>query len=474
MRLALPEGWQWVPLSQIVSKIEAGKSFKCEERPPQGNEHGIVKVSAVTWGAYDEEESKTVTDPDRINEAYLIRPGDFLFSRANTLQLVGACVLVHATHKRLLLSDKILRLVMPDALTPWVLWFLRSAQGRQQIEALSTGNQESMRNIGQERIGRIQIPLPSPATMQRVISRIEELFSEIDEGERALERVQKLLERYRHSLFRAAVSGELTREWRAQRGTMGSSRTSSAIITDTLGELPEGWHKVRIDQAGDVQLGRQRSPAHHQGQHMRPYLRVANVYEERIDISDVMSMNFTPHEFDRFRLRHGDILLNEGQSKELVGRPAMYKEELPGACFTNSLVRFRAGPHVLPEFAMCAFLHFMKSGDFQRIAQVTTNIAHLGATRFGEMGFPLPPLNEQQVIVDAVERQVSVWRAVADELARRRDQSAALRQSILKAAFSGQLLAQLGPDGDSALPVDLADQSNQAQTVPCRSGPAVG
>ncbi|MEP7283186.1 MAG: hypothetical protein ABI696_14505, partial [Rubrivivax sp.] len=216
MRDELPLGWQRVSLSQLLTRIEAGKSFRCDERPPADHEVGIVKVSAVTWGRYDEQESKTITDAERVNESYLIRKGDFLFSRANTVQLVGACVLVHGAEKRLLLSDKILRLVMGDEWKPWVLWFLRSAGGRRQLEALSTGNQESMRNIGQQRIGQIEVPVAPPNEVERIVSRIEELFSEIDEGERALERVRKLVERYRQSVLNAAVTGELTREWRVR------------------------------------------------------------------------------------------------------------------------------------------------------------------------------------------------------------------------------------------------------------------
>ncbi|MFO1335517.1 MAG: hypothetical protein U1E80_10560 [Piscinibacter sp.] len=234
----LPAGWQWVPLSRLVSKIEAGKSFKCDERPPIGAEHGIVKVSAVTWGTYDEGESKTITDAGKINEAYLIQPGDFLFSRANTLQLVGACVLVQQTQKRLLLSDKILRLVMPDELKPWVLWFLRSGEGRRQIEALSTGNQESMRNIGQERIGQIEVPLPAEPTMQRIVSRIEELFSEIDEGERALERAMKLVKHYRQSVLKAAFSGQLVPQDPADE-------PASALLARLAGEASEGQNATQ-------------------------------------------------------------------------------------------------------------------------------------------------------------------------------------------------------------------------------------
>src|SRR6185437_9295192 len=87
----IPARWRWVYLQKLLNGIEAGRSFRCEERPPADSQYGIVKVSAVTWGTYDELESKTITDSARINPSYLIQPGDLLFSRANTIELVGAC-----------------------------------------------------------------------------------------------------------------------------------------------------------------------------------------------------------------------------------------------------------------------------------------------------------------------------------------------------------------------------------------------
>ncbi len=81
----LQKGWAWAALGEILSSIETGKSFKCEERPPTANEVGVVKVSAVTWGRYDEDESKTCLDPVRVNAALFVQRGDFLFSRANTI-----------------------------------------------------------------------------------------------------------------------------------------------------------------------------------------------------------------------------------------------------------------------------------------------------------------------------------------------------------------------------------------------------
>lgn len=206
-------------------------------------------------------------------------------------------------------------------------------------------------------------------------------------------------------------------------------------------DLPPGWTMTTVESVGRVDLGRQRSPEHHRGPNMKPYLRVANVYEDRIDISDVMEMNFSPPEAERFGLSSGDILLNEGQSKELIGRPAMYRNELPGACFTNSLVRFRAHSCVDPTFALRLFIHYMKSGIFQSIASVTTNIAHLGAGRFAKLPFPLPPLIEQRRIVSKLEELLARSRRAKDALDAIPPLLEKLRQSILATAFRGDLTA---------------------------------
>lgn len=106
----LPEGWVFLRLGNFIDKIDAGKSFKCDEREPIAGEIGVAKVSAVTWGEYDESESKTCLDTARVNPDYFIRSGDFILSRANTIELVGACVISRKVTKPIMLSDKTLRI----------------------------------------------------------------------------------------------------------------------------------------------------------------------------------------------------------------------------------------------------------------------------------------------------------------------------------------------------------------------------
>ena len=236
-----------------------------------------------------------------------------------------------------------------------------------------------------------------------------------------------------------------------------------------LPELPDGWCWASVQQVGNVQLGRQRAPQHHSGPYMRPYLRVANVFEDRIDISDVMEMNFTPAEYEVYRLHYGDILLNEGQSMELVGRPAIYRDEVPGACFTNTLVRFQSSRDLDNDYVMAVFLTYLKNGRFQKIATITVNIAHLGAGRFAGLEFPLPPLEEQKEIVAEVNRHLSVVQAIESLITANLKRSARLRQSILKRAFEGKLVPQ-DPNDEPASA--LLGRIRAAQGVAARAGAA--
>jgi len=182
---------------------------------------------------------------------------------------------------------------------------------------------------------------------------------------------------------------------------------------------------------------------------MRPYLRVANVLEDRIDTTNVLTMNFTPEEYEIYALHPGDILLNDGQSPELVGRPALYRGEIPGACYQNHLIRFRSRGAVEPEYALLVFRCYLHAGRFRDIARWTTNIATLSVNRFSAMPFPLPPLEEQQRIVAEARRRLDASaqqeEAVRASLARLPE----MEREMLDLAVSGTLVDG-GEYGESA------------------------
>lgn len=202
--------WETKRWGDFIRTIEAGKNWKAEGRPPHYDEFGVVKVSAVTWGEFNELESKTCTNPEQWNENTQIKPGDFLFSRANTLQLVGNCVIVGKIGRRLMLSDKILKLSFNQLVEPfYILYFTRSDFYRQQVEQLASGNQESMRNISQNNMKMIEFPIPSIPEQQEIIRTLNNVLAKEQQAKNTAEAVLRKIDLMKKSILARAFRGEL-------------------------------------------------------------------------------------------------------------------------------------------------------------------------------------------------------------------------------------------------------------------------
>ncbi len=226
--------WKLLKVGDVVEKIEAGKNLKCIEVPPVGDQKGIIKISAVTWGIFDEEESKTLPLVSDFIEERRIKVGDFLISRANTLELLGNPVIVHKVTKNLMLSDKVLRLVMHEADKPWLCIFLRSTTGRIEIESRSTGNQLSMRNIGQKALLDIDIPKPTVEEQTEIVRRVEQLFAYADTVEQQVQNALARVNNLTQSILAKAFRGELTAQWRKDNPDLICGDNSAEALLEKI------------------------------------------------------------------------------------------------------------------------------------------------------------------------------------------------------------------------------------------------
>ena len=347
--------------------------------------------------------------------------------------------------------------VLQEGILPeYVYWWLKGS--KQAAESLASGT--TFLELSGANAKKLPIPMVSLARQREIVAEIEKQFSRLDEAVANLKRVKANLKRYKASVLRDAVEGRLVpleaelarREGRTyetgeqllqriletrrdQWTRSGAYKTPLNRRNDSPGELPDGWVWSTYEQVGRMQLGRQRSPKYHNGPNMRPYLRVQNVFEDRIDLSDVMEMEFNASDFEKYQLASGDLLLNEGQSPELLGRPAIYRGELPGACFTNTLIRFRAAEGVSVEFALHLSRHYMLAGRFVDEGTITTNIAHLSLGRLATVEFPLPPFAEQKRIVEEVERRLSLVRGVEIGVDANLKRAQGLRSAVLTNSF---------------------------------------
>ncbi|GAB3491830.1 hypothetical protein GCM10027572_16950 [Flexivirga lutea] len=204
-------GEKQVPLSRLVDRIEAGKSLGGAAAPAADDEWGIIKVSAMTWGRFRPDENKAIPT-ERANPRYEIHSGDLLVSRANTAEYVGASVLVEETVRpRLLLSDKSLRVVPAGDTHPAWLWrTLQTPNARAQISALATGTKDSMRNISQTSLLRVQVPEVGPDEQRSAVQQYSEAEQRWENLESELSRSNARAVSLRRAVLAAAFSGKLT------------------------------------------------------------------------------------------------------------------------------------------------------------------------------------------------------------------------------------------------------------------------
>jgi type I restriction enzyme S subunit len=164
----------------------------------------------MSWGFFDEKENKTVPTSREIDPYYELKSGDILLSRANTYELVGASVLVKSCRPRLLLSDKSMRLLHGSSVDKvWLQTMLGSPWVRRQLSRKSTGTKEGMRNVSQESVLDVVIPLAPASECLELVEAVEDQLSVIEHLEADLEAKLKSAQALRQSILRHAFTGQL-------------------------------------------------------------------------------------------------------------------------------------------------------------------------------------------------------------------------------------------------------------------------
>ena len=179
----------WIPLGDYVANIVNGKSPATDGRPASADEWGVLKVGAVSFGVFDERENKALPISFAVPPSLEVRSGDFIMSRANTVELVGACALVRKTRPKLMLSDKTFRFVFREprrVLPEYIEQVLKSPPLREQIQREASGTSPTMKNISKEKVLALRLPPCTLAEQRRIVAELDALQAQAD----ALKRLQ--------------------------------------------------------------------------------------------------------------------------------------------------------------------------------------------------------------------------------------------------------------------------------------------
>lgn len=216
----LPAGWAMATIGDLVSKSGVfcdGDWVESEDQDPSGDVR-LIQLADVGDGQYRDRSNRFLTSQKakELNCTFL-EPGDVLIARMPD-PLGRACIFPGDSKRVVTVVDVcIVRTGVREIDHRWLQWFINSHRFRVQIAALQSGS--TRKRISRGNLSTLHLPVPPSGEQRRIVAKIEELFSDLDAGVAALERVRANLKRYRAAVLKAAVEGRLTEEWRKRHWT---------------------------------------------------------------------------------------------------------------------------------------------------------------------------------------------------------------------------------------------------------------
>lgn len=342
----------------------------------------------------------------------LVRPGDLLISGINAAK--GAIAIYGEENTEPIAATIHYGAYMPNKArvnVKYLWWLLRSGTFRDLLYTYVPGGIKT--ELKAKRLLPIPVPLPSIEEQRRIVARIDELASKIQNAHNLREQAAKETEALVNNQLRVAFSSFANRHGTASLGDL--------IIKAGYGSS-EKCDSERIEGAV-------------------PVLRIPNVVSEQITLADLKYAHLSARDQERLILSKGDILVvRTNGSLDLVGRSAVVDDLPEPMAFASYMIRLRFDQErILPEYAQRTLQHLRMAGQLVDLARTTAGQYNVSLGRLRSARIPVPTLSEQHGIVgklDTLLAEVEVLNHLQAETIIKLD---ALLPSILDKAFKGEL-----------------------------------
>jgi type I restriction enzyme S subunit len=277
-----------------------------------------------------------------------------------------------------------------------------------EVQLQQKGTGTTFKAITQEIVKNLEVPVPSLPEQERIVARIEELFSELDKAIETLNTTKQQLAMYRQAVY-------------------------SSVFDKSM---PMKFITNYFEITGGLTKNSKRNTFHQK----MPYLRVANVYYNKLDLTEIKEIGVTEAEIEKSLLQTGDLLFVEGNgSKSQIGRVAMWDGSIERCLHQNHLIKGRGNGDMLPEYALFYLISAGGRKQIVDVAKSTSGLYTLSTNKVKNLLIPYCDLEQQRQILEEIESRLSVCDSIEKTVDTALQQAEALRQSILKQAFEGRL-----------------------------------
>lgn len=422
----IPKTWLTVTVDEIASVNPRGYSVE----PTDADLVSFVRMAAIEEesGRIDASIHRTFGE---VRKGYTrFEEGDVIVAKITPCMENGKFAVARGLHGGRAAGTTELHVLRPHKVADasYLLYYLLQESTRSDAQRSMRGAAGQLR-VPESFLADLTLPLAPLAEQHRIVAAIEEHLTNLDAAVAALKRAQANLKRYRAAVLDAAVTGRLV-------GTDNGHRRPSL-------ELMSSWESVALGELCAIQGGIQKQPSRKPVKNRYPFLRVANVYRDRLVLDEVHEVELFAGELDRLRLQRGDLLIVEGNgSADQIGRAAVWDGSIKDCVHQNHLIRARPGDRVLPKYLSIFWNSPAGSAAVKDVASSTTGLFTLSVSKISRIAVPVPPLTQQRAIGAEVERRLSAVDRLEAQITSELKRAARLRRSILKRAFEGKLVPQ--------------------------------
>lgn len=291
---------------------------------------------------------------------------------------------------------------------------------------------------------KLPIPMPPPAEQLTIVSKIEELLSDLENGKQQLLTAQQQLKVYRQSLLKAAFEGRLNCDSDDLYDEHENSTHESQNNHNNQGSdnLPKGWKRVKFGTLfNETPQNGLYKPSTEYGSGTR-IIRIDGFYNGIILTDyDYKKVKLTSEETKKYLLSIGDILVNRVNSMSHLGKCGLVKTLIEPTVFESNVMKIRLNTD-LANTAYVTYYLTSKKGikELTKNAKHAVNQASINQTDVANSIIPICSIQKQQQIVDELESKLTVCDKIEETITNSLLQAESLRQSILKKAFEGKLI----------------------------------
>lgn len=359
----------------------------------------LIQLADVGPGEFRDKSDRhiTVEKADELHCTFL-RKGDVLIARLGD-PLCKACVFPLDGLYITAVDVAILR-IGSDVVNPkYLIYLLNSPWFKDQVKQYESGT--TRKRISRKNLGRIEMIFPPLPEQERIVARIEELFSQLDAGVETLKKTKAQLAVYRQAVLKEAFE-----------------KVSARVL---LGSISESRLGKMLDSEKNMGVPRR-------------YLRNINVRWHSFDLSDLSEMPIEENEVGKYSLRKGDLVICEGGEP---GRCAVWESD-DVIFYQKALHRVRFTDSSNPKFYMYYLWYAAQTGQLKSLF-TGTGIKHLTGQSLVKVLVPTAERITQDSIVNEIETHLSVCDSIEHTVDLALQQAEAMRQSILKDAFERKL-----------------------------------